>query len=31
MSPIYGVAKAATDKLTADTAHELRGHGVAAV
>lgn len=27
----YGVSKAATDKLTADTAHELRGHGVAAV
>ena len=25
---IYGVAKAATDKLTADTAHELRSHGV---
>jgi len=25
---IYGVAKAATDKLTADTAHELRPHGV---
>jgi dehydrogenase/reductase SDR family protein 1 len=28
---IYGVAKAATDKLTADMAHELREHGVAAV
>ncbi len=28
---LYGVAKAATDKLTADTAHELRPHGVAAV
>jgi NAD(P)-dependent dehydrogenase (short-subunit alcohol dehydrogenase family) len=28
---IYGVAKAATDKLTADTAHELREHGVAVV
>jgi NAD(P)-dependent dehydrogenase (short-subunit alcohol dehydrogenase family) len=28
---IYGVAKAATDKLTADTAHELRPHGVAVV
>ena len=27
----YGVAKAATDKLTADTAHELRAHGVAVV
>jgi dehydrogenase/reductase SDR family protein 1 len=25
---IYGIAKAATDKLTADTAHELRTHGV---
>ncbi|MFN0181230.1 MAG: SDR family NAD(P)-dependent oxidoreductase [Gemmatimonadales bacterium] len=28
---LYGVAKAATDKLTVDMAHELRGHGVAAV
>ena len=28
---IYGVAKAATDKMTSDIAHELRGHGVAAV
>ena len=28
---VYGVAKAATDKLTADTAHELRPHGVAVV
>ncbi len=28
---IYGIAKAATDKLTADTAHELRPHDVAAV
>jgi dehydrogenase/reductase SDR family member 1 len=28
---IYGVAKAATDKLTADTAHELGPHGVAVV
>lgn len=28
---IYGIAKAATDKLTADTAHELRRHGVAVV
>jgi NAD(P)-dependent dehydrogenase (short-subunit alcohol dehydrogenase family) len=28
---IYGVAKAATDKLTADIAHELRPHGVAVV
>jgi NAD(P)-dependent dehydrogenase (short-subunit alcohol dehydrogenase family) len=27
----YGVSKAATDKMTADMAHELRGHGVAAV
>ena len=27
----YGVAKAATDKLTADTAHELRAHGVTVV
>ncbi len=28
---IYGVAKAATDKLTHDMAHELRGYGVAVV
>jgi NAD(P)-dependent dehydrogenase (short-subunit alcohol dehydrogenase family) len=28
---IYGVAKAATDKLTADMAHELRPHQVAVV
>jgi NAD(P)-dependent dehydrogenase (short-subunit alcohol dehydrogenase family) len=28
---IYGVSKAATDKLTADTAHELKPHGVAVV
>jgi NAD(P)-dependent dehydrogenase (short-subunit alcohol dehydrogenase family) len=28
---VYGVAKAATDKLSADCAHELRPHGVAAV
>src|SRR5262249_9444346 len=28
---IYGVAKAATDKLSADMAEELRPHGVAAV
>jgi NAD(P)-dependent dehydrogenase (short-subunit alcohol dehydrogenase family) len=28
---IYGVAKAATDKLTADMAHELRKHGVSVV
>jgi NAD(P)-dependent dehydrogenase (short-subunit alcohol dehydrogenase family) len=28
---IYGVAKAATDKLTADMAHELRAHGVSVV
>jgi len=27
----YGVAKAATDKLTADMAHELKSHNVAAV
>ena len=27
----YGVAKAATDKLTADMAHELKAHNVAAV
>ncbi len=27
----YGVAKAATDRLTADCAHELRVHGVAVV
>jgi len=28
---IYGAAKAATDKLTADMAHELRDHGVTVV
>ena len=28
---IYGVAKAATDKMTADMAHELLSHGVAVV
>jgi NAD(P)-dependent dehydrogenase (short-subunit alcohol dehydrogenase family) len=28
---IYGISKAATDKLTADTAHELKPHGVTAV
>ena len=28
---LYGVSKAATDKLTADMAHELRAHGVTAV
>ena len=28
---IYGVSKAATDKLTADMAHELRPHGVTAI
>lgn len=28
---IYGVSKAAIDKLTADTAHELRSHNVAVV
>jgi dehydrogenase/reductase SDR family member 1 len=27
----YGVSKAATDKLTADMAHELRPHGISAV
>jgi NAD(P)-dependent dehydrogenase (short-subunit alcohol dehydrogenase family) len=27
----YGVSKAATDKMTADMAHELRDHGVAVV
>jgi dehydrogenase/reductase SDR family protein 1 len=28
---LYGIAKAATDKLTVDAAHELRPHGVAVV
>lgn len=28
---IYGIAKAATDKLTADTAHELKPHNVTAI
>lgn len=28
---IYGVAKAATDKMSADMAHELQGHNVAVV
>jgi NAD(P)-dependent dehydrogenase (short-subunit alcohol dehydrogenase family) len=28
---IYGIAKAATDKLTHDTAHELKPHGVTVV
>jgi dehydrogenase/reductase SDR family member 1 len=28
---IYGIAQAATDKMTRDMAHELREHGVAAV
>jgi NAD(P)-dependent dehydrogenase (short-subunit alcohol dehydrogenase family) len=28
---IYGMAKAATDKITADMAHELRDHGVVAI
>jgi NAD(P)-dependent dehydrogenase (short-subunit alcohol dehydrogenase family) len=28
---IYGASKAATDKLTADMAHELRSHGVSVV
>jgi dehydrogenase/reductase SDR family member 1 len=27
----YGVSKAATDKMTADMAHELRAHGVAVI
>lgn len=30
-SAAYGIAKAATDKLTADTAHELAPHGVTVV
>jgi dehydrogenase/reductase SDR family member 1 len=30
-STLYGVSKAATDKLTADMAHELRPHGVSVV
>jgi NAD(P)-dependent dehydrogenase (short-subunit alcohol dehydrogenase family) len=28
---IYGISKAATDKMTADMAHELRPHGIAVV
>jgi len=28
---IYGISKAATDKMTADMAHELRQHGIAVV
>jgi NAD(P)-dependent dehydrogenase (short-subunit alcohol dehydrogenase family) len=28
---IYGISKAATDKLTADMAHDLRPHGISAV
>ena len=28
---IYGISKAATDKLSADMAHELRPHGIAAI
>lgn len=28
---VYGIAKTATDRLTADAAHELREHGVAVV
>jgi dehydrogenase/reductase SDR family protein 1 len=28
---VYGVAKAATDKMTADMAHELQPHGIAVV
>jgi NAD(P)-dependent dehydrogenase (short-subunit alcohol dehydrogenase family) len=31
MSVVYGVGKAATDKLATDSAEELRGHNVAAV
>src|SRR6185312_15716163 len=28
---VYGIAKAATDKMTSDMAHELKPHGIAAV
>jgi dehydrogenase/reductase SDR family member 1 len=28
---VYGIAKAATDKMTSDMAHELKSHGVTAV
>jgi len=28
---LYGISKAATDKMTADTSHELKPHGVAVV
>jgi dehydrogenase/reductase SDR family member 1 len=28
---LYGIAKAATDKMTADMAHELQPHGIAVV
>ena len=28
---IYGISKAATDKMTADMSHELAGHGIAVV
>jgi len=28
---IYGISKSATDKMTADMAHELRPHGIAVV
>ena len=28
---IYGIAKAATDKMTADMAHELKPHGIAVI
>ena len=28
---LYGISKAATDKLTGDTAHELRAHGVSVI
>lgn len=28
---LYGISKAATDKLTADTAQELRPHGVSVI
>src|SRR6185436_1063420 len=30
-STLYGVAKAATDKMTSDMAHELKAHGVTVV
>jgi len=28
INPVHGIIKAATDKMTADTAHELKDHGV---